>query len=284
MAIHRGVTIVLAWTAALLLAVIAVAGLLWVGQERVVFQPPRGFEGMGPERARYAASDGQELFGFVVGDRHARHVLISFHGNADVAVRSIPWAEELARRTGWLVLLAEYRGYAGLPGRPTYEASRHDARAAYDFALDSLGFPPARIGVHGFSLGSAIATELASEVDPAVLILEAPLSSARDMARIIVAHPLHAVWERISRVHFDTEARVARIDAPVWVAHGEDDLTIPVRMGHAVFAAAKVKGRLLLVPAANHAGIVSGAGERYWDWLRQALASGEARAESLTAP
>lgn len=281
MAIHRGVMMALVWVASLLLLVIAIAGLLWVGQERVVFQPPRGFEGVGPDRADYAALDGQELFGFIVGDRQAQHVLIAFHGNADVAVRSIPWAAELARRSGWVVLLAEYRGYAGLSGTPTYDASRRDARAAYDFVRDSLGFPAARIGLHGFSLGSAVAAELASEVDPAVLILEAPLSSARDMARIIVARPLHAIWDKVSRVHFDTESRVAGLDAPVWVVHGEDDLTIPVRMGRAVFAAAKVKGRLLLVPGANHAEIVTGAGQRYWDWLGDALASGEARAARL---
>lgn len=279
MAIRRGVTVALVWLAALALIVVAIAGLLWASQERVVFQPPRGFEGAGPARVRFTAHDGQELFGFVVGDRsRAPHVLIAFHGNADVAVRSIPWAEEVARRTGWLVLLAEYRGYAGLGGTPTYAGSRLDARAAYDFARDSLGFPASHVGLHGFSLGSAIATELASDVDPAVLVLEAPLSSARDMARIIIARPLHALWDRISRVHFDTERRVAALDAPVWVAHGEDDLTIPVRMGRDVFAAAKVKGKLLLVPDANHAQIVTRAGRSYWDWIEQALASGEARA------
>lgn len=279
MAIRRGVIIALVWLAALSLIVVAIAGLLWANQERVVFQPPSGFEDAGPARVQFTAKDGQDLFAFVVGDRaRARHVLIAFHGNADVAVRSIPWAEEVARRTDWLVLLAEYRGYAGLGGTPTYDASRLDSRAAYDFVRDSLGFDARHVGLHGFSLGSAIATELASDVDPAVLVLEAPLTSARDMARIIIARPLHALWDRISRVHFDTERRVATLDAPVWVAHGEDDLTIPVRMGRDVFAAAKVKGKLLLVPDANHAQIVTRAGHRYWAWIEEALASGETRA------
>lgn len=284
MAVRRGVTLVLAWVAVLLLLMIGFIGLMWANQESVVFQPPDDVVESGPAKVHYTADDGQPLLGYVIGDRaRARHVLVVFHGNAELAVYSVEWAEEVARRSGWLVLLAEYRGYAGLGGKPTYLGSKLDARAAYSFARDSLGFPPERIGLRGFSLGSAVATELASDVDPAVLILEAPLSSARDMARIIVARPLHLVWDRIARVHFDTERRVAELDSPVWVAHGEEDFTIPVRMGQAVFAAAKVKGTLLLVPGATHNEIEARAGDRYWQWLRQALLSGERRAESRSA-
>ena len=279
MAIRRGVTLVLVWLGVVLVVLIAFIGIMWANQERVVFQPPGNFVTEGPAKVGYAADDGQPLLGYVIGDRaRAQFVLVAFHGNAELAVHSVDWAEEVAERTGWLVLLAEYRGYAGLGGRPTYQASRLDARAAYAFARDTLGFPPDRIGLRGFSLGSAVATELASDVDPAVLVLEAPLSSARDMARIIIARPLHLVWDRISRVHFDTERRVAELDAPVWVAHGEDDFTIPARMGRAVFEAARVKGELLLVPDATHNEIEYRAGERYWRWLEQALASGARRA------
>ena len=275
MDIRRGLMLAVAWLSVLAVIMLAFIGLLWANQERVVFQPPSGFEPRDPGLVRFRADDGQPLLAFVVGDRQrARHLLITFHGNAEVAEFSVPWAEEVAQRTGWLVMVAEYRGYAGLPGTPTYAASRTDARATYAFARDSLGFPPERIALRGFSLGSAIAAELATEVSPAALVLEAPLSSARDMARIIIARPLHFVWERISRVHFDTERRVAEIDAPVWVAHGADDLTIPARMGRDVFAAAKVKGELFIVPDASHNEIIHLGGERYWQWLERALASG----------
>ena len=279
MAVRRALMLVLAWLAVVVVVMIAFIGIIWANQERVVFQPPATFESAGPATVQYAADDGQLLLGYVIGDRErATHLLIAFHGNAELAVHSVSWAEEVAERTGWLVLLPEYRGYAGLTGTPTYQASRLDARAAYAFARDTLGFPPERIGLRGFSLGSAIATELASDVDPAVLVLEAPLSSARDMARIIVARPLYFVWDRISRVHFDTERRVAELDAPVWVAHGEDDFTIPTRMGQEVFQAAKTKGELLLVPDASHNEIAYRAGAQYWEWLEEALASGERRA------
>ena len=78
-------------------------------------------------------------------------------------------------------------------------------------------------------------------------------------------------WTRISRVHFDTEARVAGLDCPVWVAHGDRDMVIPVGMGQQVHESARERGELLLVPRAGHNDVPSTAGERYWSWLARAL-------------
>ena len=264
----------IALTALLIVAlVLALVALVWWRQERIVFQPP------GPpfpdadatRRIEYHASDGVRLFGYVVGDPSTSPgVLLAFHGNADLAVWQIPWASEVHRRTGWTVFLAEYRGYGGTTGTPTYPGSAHDALGAWGAVRDSLGVPPGRIALFGHSLGSAIATELALEVRPAVLVLQSPFTSAKDMARIVVG-PLHAAWGIISRVHFDTRARVASLDAPVWVAHGARDLIIPVRMGRAVHEAARMQGELLLIPRAGHNDGPQVGGERYWEWLSRAL-------------
>jgi len=262
---------------------VVVVALAWRYQERLVWQPPGGGAGWtagasGVREVRYAAADGQPLVGYLVappgpagGDGP---VLVAFHGNAETAAWGIGWAREVAARTGWRVILPEYRGYAGLPGAPSYEGSRLDARAAYDWVRDSLGVPPARIGIFGFSLGSAVAAELASDVGPAVLVLQAPFTSARDMARVATAWPVAAVWRAIARVHFDTRSRVARLDAPVWVAHGDADRIIPARMGRAVHAAARRPGELLLVPGAGHNDVADAGGAAYWAFLARALSVG----------
>lgn len=263
---------------------VVVVALAWRYQERIVWQPPGGgadwTTGDSTVReVRYAAADGQPLLGYLVQPAEPPapgegRVLVAFHGNAETAAWGIEWGREVARRTGWRVLLPEYRGYAGLTGVPSYEGSRLDARAAYDWVRDSLGLPPERIGIFGFSLGSAIATELASDVGPSVLVLQAPFTSARDMARIATAWPVAAVWRAIARVHFDTRSRVARLDAPVWVAHGDADGIIPVRMGRAVHAAARRPGELLLVPGAGHNDVADAGGGAYWAFLERALNAG----------
>jgi fermentation-respiration switch protein FrsA (DUF1100 family) len=173
-------------------------------------------------------------------------VLLVFHGNAELAADEVPWAREVARRTGWAVLLTEYRGYGDLPGRPSYEGSRRDAMAAYRWLRDSLGVASGRIGLFGYSLGSAVAAELAAALGdaehPAVLVLQAPFTSTHDMARAIAPRWISVAWPWIGRVPFDTRRRVAATDVPVWVVHGAADRVVPAHMGREVHAAGPTAG------------------------------------------
>ena len=260
------------------LAVIFVVVLIamWRLQERIVWQPPRlaAYPSGEARRIDYSSDDGQPLFAYVVGEpARAPGLIIAFHGNADLAVWTVPWAAEVQRRTGWAVLVAEYRGYGGLAGSPDYLSSQRDARATYRVAHEQLGVDARHIALYGHSLGSAVAVELASEHAPSVLILEAPFTSARDMARRMLA-PVAAVWGVVARVHFDTRSTVATLDVPTWVVHGERDGVIPVRMGRAVHAAARVPGELLLVRGAGHNDVRDVASDAYWAWLRRALERG----------
>ena len=67
--------------------------------------------------------------GFIIGDpKKARGVLLCFHGNADLSVWQLDWARAVERRTRYAVFLAEYRGYMGLKGKPTYATTKLDAR------------------------------------------------------------------------------------------------------------------------------------------------------------
>jgi fermentation-respiration switch protein FrsA (DUF1100 family) len=201
--------------------------------------------------------------------------MLAFHGNADIARWLVPWASHVVRETGACVVLAEYRGYDGAAGSPTYAGSSLDARAALDFVRDTMHVAPSDMVLFGHSLGSAIAAELASAEPPRVLILQSPFSTAREMAARMFLPGLTAFWSVISRVHFDTMGRVHALRAPVWVAHGDRDIVIPVRMGREVYAAAAEKGDLLIVHGAGHNDVPDIGGRDYWTWLASAMRVGE---------
>lgn len=264
-----------------LIAVALVAGvfllllaLVWWGQEKLVYfpQPAPSAHAVNAQRLDYTAADGQQLLAYVIGDpASARGALLCFHGNADLAIYQVDWAREVNRRTGYAVVLAEYRGYMGLGGKPTYKGVQLDAEAAYEMVRSRLGVDSSRIAYFGYSLGSAVAAELALKHEPTTLLLQAPFTSAREMAPRVISPPLALAFRLISRVHYDTRSAVAAIDAPVWVVHGTRDGVIAVEMGRAVFAAARRKGELLIVDDAQHNDLAGLGGAAYWDWLERAL-------------
>jgi fermentation-respiration switch protein FrsA (DUF1100 family) len=275
---------------------------MWRYQERVVFQPPTvSVDAPAPaRRVEFKASDNHQLFGYVVvpgtpktpgdpvpplaavpsqgqsrgplPDGRPKTVVIAFHGNADLAAWTVPWAHELAERAGVTVFVPEFRGYAGIPGLPTYASAAADARGALEFVQSVL--QPEDIVLYGHSLGSALATELAAHMrpqSPSALVLVSPFTSARDMATRMLVPPIPGVWGMVSRVHYDTRALVANLDAPVFVSHGSRDLNIPARMGRQVFAAARHPADLLIIEGAGHNDVADVGGERYWRWLVKAV-------------
>jgi uncharacterized protein len=290
--VRRVVTIAGVVVAALLAWVLFTTLWLWRNQERVVFQPPAADIGAPApaKRVDFKAADGHALFGYVLQpsspradgspraeSREPRAVVIAFHGNADLAAWLVPWARELADRAGVVVLLPEYRGYAGISGNPSYASAAADARGALDFTRTSLR--PSRIVLFGHSLGTAVAADIADATGPdapAALVLQSPFTSAREMAARMLLPPIPWLWRRISRVHYDTRAIVARLDCPVSVAHGMRDVVVPVRMGRQVFSAARRPAELLIVDGAGHNDVADVGADRYWQWLTAAVWS-EAR-------
>jgi hypothetical protein len=154
------------------------------------------------------------------------------------------------------------------------------------FALDSLC--PRDIVLFGHSLGSAVATELALYMQdtvgarPRALVLQSPFTSAMEMAARMLVPPIPWLWKRIARVHYDTRNLVARLDIPVWVAHGTRDLNIPSRMGVQVFRSAQRPGALLLVQGAGHNDVADVGGERYWQWIVSAVGQATAVTRSTS--
>jgi uncharacterized protein len=253
------------------------AGLLlmvWRFQEHIVFQPPAGVaaSAVPARRVEYRAADGVDLFAYQVGDcGPGTPIVLAFHGNADLSRWLVPWAAQLVRRSNSCVLLPEYRGYDGLPGSPSYASSAYDARAALRYVRESLGAAPENIVFFGHSLGSAVAAELAAEAPPRALVLQAPFSSVRAMASRMIVPGLVAFFDMISRVHFDTLARVRELRVPVWVSHGDRDIVIPARMGREVFEGAANPGELLIVRGAGHNDVADVGGSDYWRWLVRAI-------------
>lgn len=194
----------------------------------------------------YRSVDGISLQGALVPAADpAAPVAVYFHGNAESAAQNLPFAAEMARR-GLGVFLAEYRGYAGLPGSPTEDGLYADGEAAIDAVL-ATGVPAERLVLVGRSLGSGVATEMALRRPCALLVLISPYTSMVEMGKQI-AGPAASL---MVPDRYDNLSKLARVPAPVVILHGARDNVVPVTMGREL-AAAVPSATYVEIPAASH--------------------------------
>jgi fermentation-respiration switch protein FrsA (DUF1100 family) len=165
---------------------------------------------------------------------------------------------------GWGVFMLAYRGYAGSTGRPTEAANVADADLAYA-ALVQGGVAPASLILYGESLGTGVATRLATERRAAGLILDAPYTSIVDVAAD--AYPYLPV-RYVLKDRYETATYIGKVHMPLLILHGERDRVIPVAMGRELFRLANEPKRFATFPNATHSDIYTD-GNQALDAVRQ---------------
>jgi hypothetical protein len=230
-----------------------IVGGLFVFQRRLLYRPRRtrpvlnDLVLLGVGEVELETADGLTLNSWYLPPRPGRPVIAYFHGNGG----NIGYRNERLRRLaqqGYGVLLAEYRGYGGNPGRPSERGLFADGEAALAF-LGDRGVGPDRLVLWGESLGSGVAVYLAARRSIAALVLEAPFTSVAAAAQY--QYPfVPAIC--LVRDRFDSLSRITQVTAPLLILHGERDRVVPVRHGRALLAAATAPKEGWFCPEAGH--------------------------------
>jgi uncharacterized protein len=241
-------------------ALLAVVGLLWSQQRRLIYLPaPRAVPAAaavlpGAEEVSFTTEDGLRLGGWFVPARSSPDpsgrgpAVLVCNGNAGNRSLRAPLAAALAR-AGLAVLLFDYRGYGGNPGRPTEPGLAADARAAADYLAARPEVDPARLVWFGESIGAAVALRLALERPPAALVLRSPFASLAEVGR------LHYPWLPVSMLladRYDAAGLAGRLEAPLLVVAGERDRIVPASHSRRLFDAAPQPKRFVLLAGADH--------------------------------
>jgi fermentation-respiration switch protein FrsA (DUF1100 family) len=243
--------------------VAAAYGAVCYFASRLVYYPSKYPEGLWDLQAQLGARDvwlatpdGVRLHAWWIPQPGARLATLYLHGNAGNLTHRGPDYLAIAS-AGSAVLALDYRGYGKSGGRATERGLYADAETAYNYLLKN-GYQPDQIVLHGESLGTAVAIDLASRRPCAGIVLEAPFTSAKDVARTVVPGigPL-VMWG------FDSKRKIGRVHAPILFIQGDRDEVIPLRLGQALFAAAPGPKSFWIVPGAGHNDIVAAAGASY---------------------
>jgi fermentation-respiration switch protein FrsA (DUF1100 family) len=270
---HGHGTLAAFWLLPVLVAV-ALLVVLWAGQRQLMYFPlgdvPRlASLGLGDvEPVAFDTADGLRLAGWffpVAGE--PRDTVIVFNGNAGNRAYRVPLATALRLR-GLQVLLIDYRGFGGNPGRPTEQGLTMDARAARDFVVKHRGVDAGRLIYFGESLGTGVAVKLAAEHPPAVLILRSPFTSMADVGQY------HYWWlpvRRLIRDRYDSLALVSRLRTRLLVIAGERDRIVPAMLSRRLYDAAPQPKTFISIPEADHNDEALLAGDVMIDAIAQFL-------------
>jgi pimeloyl-ACP methyl ester carboxylesterase len=145
-------------------------------------------------------------------------------------------------------------------GPPSELGLYADAEAALT-EIGRRGFNADRVALWGHSLGSAVASEMATRGRGSSLVLIAPFTSVPDVARRFAPLlPMSALFSD----RYDNLAKAPRIRVPTVIIHGDDDSEIPIREGRTL-SSAILGARFMVIPGAGHVDVFDRGGLALFD-------------------
>ena len=213
----------------------AIVALVWWRQESLLFYPRPAPERIVPpagwrlEEVSHTSADGTVLAGVLALPPLQRAPLLVYYGgNAEEATAFAPTVARLYGERA--VLLVNYRGYGRSAGKPGERELVSDALELLDAMARRPDIDGSRIAVHGRSLGSGVAVQVAASRAMRCVVLTSPFTSARDVAsniypwlpvRLLMRHP------------FDSTLHAAKLRMPALFLIGEaDQLVRPSQSRH----------------------------------------------------
>ncbi len=202
-------------------------GMSMQGTEIARYEPP-----VGGERLHLRAPTGERieaLFCPASGELGAqaarRPTVIYFYGNAQCVATALSQVEML-RDCGANVLVADYLGFGLSEGTPSESNCYATALALYDHAMSRKDIDHGKLVASGWSLGAAVAIDLANRRQVAGLITFSAYTSKRDLARrqfpevppSAIEHP------------FLSLDKIRSVKCPTLIVHGRRDTLVPFAM------------------------------------------------------
>lgn len=175
-------------------------------------------------------SRGSTIYGVHFRRLDATKTVLFSHGNsADCGSSFVPCLE-LCRELRVNVLVYDYTGYGLSSGTPSEKDMYADIDAARNYLTQDCGEPLDSIVCYGQSLGSVPSIDLASRCCLGGVILHSALASG---LRVIHEDLQTTPWFDI----FKNVVKIADVQCPVFVIHGNQDLEVPIEHGRALHEA-----------------------------------------------
>jgi hypothetical protein len=208
----------------------AVSVIFYFFQERFIFKPEKlpedfvfQYENQEVEEYNIKLSEKVTINGLHFKTKNPKGIVFYLKGNS----KSIKgWGKFAVDFTfhGWDVLMMDYRGFGKSKGKRTQQLMKDDVQAIYNIIKEKVD--EKYIIVYGRSLGTGLATKIASVNNPRMLILACPYYSMSNNAqRYLPFIPLGLVM----RYTMPTYKWIKYVKCPIKIIHGTNDRIIPMK-------------------------------------------------------
>ncbi len=242
----------------LLLAYITFGVVLFINQRDLLYAPTDKMKHVFNEVIFH---NDKESINVIVVNNNKERAILYFGGNGDTVARSAFAFDKFFSE--YTVYLVNYRGYGGSSGEPTEKGIYSDALTIFD----QIKAKHSNISVLGRSLGSAVATYIASKREFDKLVLITPCDSAQSMAQ--ERFPIYPM-SILLKDKYDSVSRVKDIEENTLVLIAEKDSVITMKHSQNLidaFPAAKVE--VESIENTGHNNILQD--ERYYHVLQRFL-------------
>ncbi len=158
---------------------------------------------------------------FTVPDSLQKGIVLFFHGNRRNVERYAVYVPYFTKN-GYAVWMPDYPGFGKSTGKRTEQRINNDALLLYNMAAKETD--AGNIIIYGKSIGTGVATQLASVKPCKQLILETPYYDINTLIRHYL--PIYPTGMMI-KYKFLTYLNLKNVHAPVTILHGTDDEVIP---------------------------------------------------------
>ena len=198
--------------------------ILFLNQEKLIFRPERipndyAFEFQNEfEEFYFEPKKGVRLNAVLFKAKESKGLVLYFHGHRG-SIASWGYVADQIVASGWDCLVYDYRSYGKSNGKIMSELSLHkDAQFVYEVMTAS--YDPSSIILFGQSLGSGIASKLASEQEAKSLLLVTPYFNFTDVVRF--HYPFLPV-RFLLKYKLATNKYLKNVKVPVYLIHGTKD-------------------------------------------------------------
>jgi len=186
--------------------------------------------------------DNIKIHGWFIVNSSAKYTLLLLNGNAgNIGDRFDKIG--LLHGLGMNIFIIDYRGFGRSQGKVSEAGVYLDAKAAYDYLINSRKIKPEYIILYGESIGSAVAIDLAWTKKTGGLIVEGAFSKGRDMAKKIYPFLPAFLFSNI----FDSLSKIKKVNVPKLFIHSENDEMIPLSLAEKLYHAAPQPKRFVKI-------------------------------------